>query len=155
MSDIIYYKKQGKRYVPANVYSERFSRSMPVGSTLSVVRPNGTSRVFNIEPEFAPITAAALHARQEITDAILQAATARPATQVLSDEQREAWNNFIKVMGVRGRYIEYPSAMEVCDVVTQTLESEAKKMLEVPAVKEAYEHFLFLYKITKENNVNE
>ena len=155
MSKTIFYKKIGRRYVPANVYSHEFSKAMPVGTTLTAVSTDGSSRIFNVDPEFAPLAAAALHSRQSIVSAVMKASEARPTNQALTEEQHEAWDNFIKVMGDSGRYIQFPSAMEVCDALTEKLKSETIKMLSVPAVKEAYEHFLFLYKMTKESQDND
>ena len=78
----------------------------------------------------------------------------RNATKTVTEEQAQAWDDFIKVMGNSSYMLEYPSARECAENVMKKLEIETEKMLRVPAVRKAYEQFLLVYKLTKDE-INE
>lgn len=52
----IYYEKQGRRYVPVYEYDSEFLDSFPKGNHLVMVYPGGSSRRYNIDPNYAALS---------------------------------------------------------------------------------------------------
>ena len=68
----------------------------------------------------------------------------------LNNEQFEAWNHFVEVMGERGRYVYYNSVHDIAEAGIKALEAEAADLMKHESVKNAYEQFLLVCKLTKE-----
>lgn len=149
----IYYEKVGRRYVPVREYDSTFYKSLPKGKHMMIeINPGTTSYHYNVEPAFAPVLAAARYSREVLSKAYVQQGELRPHNKQLTPEQREAWHKFLDTMKSDNEVIEWPSPAEASDNVVEILAREAEKMLTVPAVKLAYEHFMLVYKLTKEEN---
>jgi hypothetical protein len=149
--EIIFYVKQGRKYVPHSIYSSEFCDSFPKGTHLVDVYPGGSSRRFNINPAYAPMIAAGRVAEDAISRALMQASDMRPKTAPLTQEQRDAWDNLVRVFGHEARTLEWPSAREACEVAVKAMQVEADKLLTNPTVRKAYEKFLFVAELTKEH----
>lgn len=155
MTKEVFYKKVGRKYVPVSEYDYQLSNSFPKGTHLVLnVDPGATSYYYNIDPALAPMTAAAKYGIDELSASIMEETHIRNATKTVTEEQAQAWNDFIKVMGNASYMLEYPSARECAENVMKKLEIETEKMLRVPAVRKAYEQFLLVYKLTKDE-INE
>jgi hypothetical protein len=115
--------------------------------------PSGQRTRCNIEPDFAAMIAAGHYAEDAISKAIVRAQEMRPQQgKELTQEERDAWNNFVRVMGDRGRYIEIPSAREATEAGVKAMMLAAKDMFETnPSVKQAYEHLLTLAALAKKS----
>lgn len=151
MTKEVFYKKEGRKYVPVSEYDFEFSNSFPKGTHLILhMEPGATSYYYNIDPALAPMTAAAKYGINELSTAIMEETHIRNATKTITEEQAQAWNDFIKVMGNASYMLEYPSARECAEKAMKKLEIETEKMLKVPAVRKAYEQFLLVYKLTKD-----
>ena len=150
--EIIFYVKQGRRYVPHSTYSSEFCDAFPKGTHMVQSYPGGTLRRYNIDPAYAPMIAAGRVAEDAISRKIMEASDMRPKSAPMTQEQIDAWNHLVKVFGPEARTLEWPSAREVAEAGLKALEDEALKMLEVPAVKKAYEHFLLVAELTKEKH---
>jgi hypothetical protein len=92
-------------------------------------------------------------AEDKISEAIRKASDMRPKRAPITKGQQEAWENLVKEFGEDARMLEWPSAREVAEDAVKAMQIEADKLLSVPAVKKAYEHFLFVAELTKDNNV--
>ena len=58
MTKKIYYEKVGRRYVPVAEYDNEFMDSFTKGNHLVMCYPGGSSRRFNIQPDYAALIAA-------------------------------------------------------------------------------------------------
>ena len=74
----IYYEKVGRRYVPVAEYDNDYMDSFPKGNHLVMCYPGGSSRRFNIDPNYAAMIAAGRVAEDEICRAISKASEMRP-----------------------------------------------------------------------------
>ena len=152
MTETIFYIKKGRRYIPHSSYSTEFCDSFPKGTHLVSVYPGGSSRRFNIEPAYAPMIAAGRVAEDAISEAIRKATDLRPKSAPITPEQKEAWDNLVRVFGEDARYLEWPSAREACEAAVKAMQVEADKLLSNPTVRKAYERFLFVAELTKDHN---
>jgi len=152
--EIIFYVKQGRRYVPHSTYSSEFCDSFPKGTHLVQSYPGGSSRRFNIDPAYAPMIAAGRVAEDAISEVIRKATDLRmkPRQTPLTPEQKAAWDHLVEVFGEEARYLEWPSAREACEEAVKAMTIEAEKLLTNPSVRKAYEKFLFIAELTKEQN---
>ena len=148
----IYYEKIGRRYVPVAEYDNNYLDSFPKGSHLVMCYPGGQSRRFNIDPNYAAMIAAGRVAEDAISKAVVKASEMRPHKKPITEKQRKAWENLAKAFGDDRYYVEIPSAREIAEEGVKAMTVEAEKLLSVPSVRLAYEQFLFLCKLTKDQN---
>ena len=151
----IYYKKQGRRYVPVAEYDNKLMDSFSKGAHLVLSYPGGSSRRFNIDPAYAPMIAAGRVAEDAISNVIVKATELRRNSRMakeLTPGQKDAWENLVKEFGEDARALEWPSAREACEEAVKAMQVEAVKLLNTPAVKEAYDHFMFIAKLTHDEN---
>jgi hypothetical protein len=149
----IFYKKVGRRYVPVREYDQTLMDAFPKGSHLVICYPGGQSTRYSINPAYAPMIAAGRVAEDKISEAIRKASDMRPKRAPITKGQQEAWENLVKEFGEDARMLEWPSAREVAEDAVKAMQIEADKLLSVPAVKKAYEHFMFVAALTKDHNV--
>lgn len=148
-----FYTKVGRRYVPVYEYDSTLMDSFPKGSHLVVCYPGGQSRRFNIDPNYAALIAAGRVAEDAMRNAIRKAGEMKQAAWdnvCLNNQQLAAWEHFKEVMGERGHYVQYNSIHDIAEAGLEALESEAAKLMTHPAVRDAYEQFLLVCKLTKE-----
>jgi len=150
---IIYYQKVGRRYRPVYEYDQKLMDALPKGTYLIQVYPGGKSTRCNINPAYAPMIAAGRVAEDKISDAIRKATDMRPASKEtkLTEEQIRCWKELSKAFGEDNHALQWPSAREACEEAVKAMSVEAEKLLTVPAVRKAYEHFLFVAELTKEH----
>jgi len=149
----IFYEKVGRRYVPVYEYDQILMDAFPKGSHLVICYPGGQSTRYNVNPAYAPMIAAGRVAEDKISEALRKASDMRPKRAPITEGQQRAWENLVKEFGEDARMLEWPSAREVCMEAVKVMQEEADKLLSVPAVKKAYEHFLFVAELTKDHNV--
>ena len=152
----IFYEKVGRRYVPVSEYDNDLLDAFPKGNHLVMCYPGGSSRVFRIDPALAPMIAAARYAREPMHRAIDVASQMHRDEYegtVLTEEQHAAWMKFADVMGERGRYIKFNSIHDIADAGLKAMEEEAGKLLEHESVRKAYDHFMLMCKLVKENDL--
>ena len=146
-----YYVKQGRKYVPVEEYDSDLMDAMPYGTHLVQVREGGMSRRYNIDPDTAPYTAAALALEEKLTQIVSEAMDARPSKRPpLTDEQMNAWVQFRDAMGDQMGMLEYPSLREVAERFLKTLQETAVEQMNNPTVRNAYEKYLMLATLAKE-----
>ena len=149
----IFYKKIGRRYVPVYEYDQTLMDAFPEGAHLVICYPGGQSTRYNVNPAYAPMIAAGRVAEDAISSALMKASDLRPANKQkeLTPEQLRCWKALSKAFGVENHALQWPSAREACEEAVKAMSAEAEKLLAVPAVKKAYEHFLFVAELTKDN----
>ena len=156
MSEIIFYIKKGRRYVPNSTYSSELCDSFPKGTHLVQSYPGGQSRKFNINPAYAPMIAAGRVAEDVISKRIMEATEIRRNSRnketPLTPGQKKAWDKLVKEFGPDARQLEWPSARECAEEAVKAMTAEAEKLLKNEAVRKAYEHFLLLCELTKDHN---
>jgi hypothetical protein len=148
----IFYKKEGRKYVPVYEYDQTLLDAFPKGTHLVDVYPGGSSRRFNINPAYAPMIAAGRVAEDAISKALMRASDLRPKNAPLTEGQQLAWENLVKEFGEEARCLEWPSAREACEEAVKAMADEAEKLLENPIVRKAYERFLFVCELTKDHS---
>lgn len=149
----IFYKKIGKKYIPVSEYDNNFFDSLVYGDHLLSVYPGGSSRR-KIDPAFAPMIAAGRHSREAISHAIMGASKLRPAHTPLTPEQKEAWEKLNELLGESSHYLQYSSVHDIAGEAVDAMINEASVLLSHPAVKHAYDEFMLICKLVKEENVN-
>jgi hypothetical protein len=148
--EIIFYVKQGRRYVPHSTYSSEFCDSFPKGTHLVQSYPGGTLRRFNIDPAYAPMIAAGRVAEDKISEIIRKATDLRPKRAPITPGQAAAWENLVKEFGEEARMLEWPSARDACEEAVNAMVKEAEKILEHPAARKAYDNFLLVCKLVQD-----
>lgn len=148
----IYYEKVGRRYKPVAEYDNDYMDSFPKGTHLIMCYPGGSSRRFNIEPNYAAMIAAGRVAEDAICRAISKAAELRPKNTPITEAQKKAWNKLAKEMGDELCTLYGLSVRDCAEAGVQAMQAEADKLLSNPSVKKAYEHFQLVCELTREHN---
>jgi hypothetical protein len=154
MSEIIFYIKKGRRYVPHSTYSSEFCDSFPKGTHLVQSYPGGQSRKFNVNPAYAPMIAAGRVAEDAISKSIMDASALRvpKRDEPLTPAQLKAWKALAKEFGSERYALEWCSYREAAEAGVKAMQAEADKLMTNPSVRKAYEHFLLLCELTKDHN---
>lgn len=153
----IYYIKEGRKYVPVSEYDSDLVDSFSKGTHLVMVYPGGSSRKYNIDPNYAAMIAAGRVAEDAISSSIMKATEIRRQQRndkgvPLTPEQKAAWDRLVEVFGDDARQLEWPSVRECAEAGVKAMQEEAEKLMTVPAVKKAYEHFMLMCELTKDKN---
>lgn len=151
MTKKVYYEKVGRRYKPVAEYDSDYLDSFPKGNHLVMCYPGGSSRRFNIQPNYAALIAASRVAEDAISKAVVAASEMRPHNKPITEKQKKAWENLAKAFGNDRYYIEIPSAREIAEAGIKALQDEANVLYSNEAVKKAYEHFILICELTKEH----
>jgi hypothetical protein len=150
--ETIFYVKQGRRYVPHSTYSNEFCDSFTKGTHLVQVYPGGSSRRFNIDPNYAAMIAAGRVAEDTISKALMKASDLRPKRAPMTPKQIAAWDNLVKEFGEEARCLQWPSAREACEEAVKAMQAEADKLMTHESVRKAYDHFQLMCELTKEKH---
>jgi hypothetical protein len=151
----IYYEKKGRRYVPVAEYDNDLLDSFTKGTHLVDVYPGGSSRRYNIDPNYAAMIAAGRVAEDAISSAVVKASEMRPRRTPITEKQKKAWENLAKSFGDEVYYIELPSAREIAEAGVKAMSLEAEKLLTNPNVRKAYDRFLLVAALTTDHTVKE
>jgi hypothetical protein len=154
MTKKIYYEKVGRRYVPVAEYDNDLLDSFTKGTHLVQVYPGGSSRRYNIDPNYAAMIAAGRVAEDAISKAVQQASEMRPHNTPITEKQRKAWENLAKAFGSDRYYIEMPSAREIAEEGVKAMQAEADKLLTNPIAKKAFERFVMICELTKDHEAH-
>lgn len=153
MTKRILYEKRGRRYVPVSEYDQVVMDSFPKGTHIVMCYPGGQSRRYSIDPAFAPMIAAGRYAEDAISKHIMDVSALRvpEKDRPLTDEQRNAWEAFSRAMGKEVYALEWCSYREAAEAGVKAMQLEADKMLENPAVRKAWDYFMMVWRLAKEN----
>ena len=147
----IYYEKVGRRYKPVAEYDSDLMDSYHKGTHLVMCYPGGTSRRYNIDPNYAALIAASRVAEDAMSKAITKASEMRPHNKPITEKQKKAWEALAKAFGNDRYYVEIPSAREIAEAGVKALQDEAMMLYSTnESVKKALDHLLLLTKLTKE-----
>jgi hypothetical protein len=151
----IFYEKVGKRYKPVREYDSELMDAFSKGAHLVVCKPGSTSYKYSIDPAVAPMIAAGKYAEDSISDVILEAMKYKPAKQPITERQQELWQELKQSFADQDFIIYGVAAVDAAKAGVKAMETEAEKMLTNPAVKKAYDHFMLVWQLTKDNKTEE
>jgi hypothetical protein len=150
----IYYEKVGRRYVPVSEYDNDFLDSFTKGNHLVMSYPGGTSRRYNVDPNYAAMIAAGRVAEDVISKRLHEATEIRRNYKnrqtPLTPGQLAAWNKLIEEMGEDARQLEWPSVRECAEAGVRAMQEEADKLMKHASVRAAYEQFQLVCMLAKE-----
>lgn len=148
----IYYEKVGRKYVPVAEYDNEFLDSFPKGNHLVMSYPGGSSRRFNIDPNYAAMIAAGRVAEDAICEQIRKQAEMKPQRTPITEGQLKAWKKLAREFGDELCPLTHGSARDLAEAGVKAMQVEADKLLTNPSVRKAYERFLLISELTKEHN---
>jgi hypothetical protein len=151
MTKKIYYEKVGRKYVPVYEYDNELMDSFSKGTHLVDVYPGGSSRRYNIDPAYAPMIAAGRVAEDAMCKAISAASEMRPKSTPITEGQRRAWRKLAKEFGDDLATLNISSARDIAEAGIKAQMAEVDKLMTNPAVRKAYERFLFIAELTKDH----
>jgi ABC-type branched-subunit amino acid transport system substrate-binding protein len=146
----IYYEKVGRKYVPVAEYDSDYLDAFPKGTTLVICHPGGQSRRYNIDPDYAALIAAARVAEDAMLQAMQKASELKPQQTPVTPAQQQAWKKLAREFGDSLCTLNSASSYDITQAGLKALEDEAAKLLTNAAVKEAYDQFLFVCALTKQ-----
>jgi hypothetical protein len=148
----IYYEKRGRRYVPVAEYDNDLLDSFPKGNHLVMSYPGGTSRRFNIDPAYAAMIAAGRVAEDAISNKIREATDLRPMNREIDEQTQKRWQEVIKVLPDDMRFMfTHGSARDAAEAGVKAMQAEADKLMKHESVRKAYDHFMLMCKLTKQD----
>jgi hypothetical protein len=146
----IYYEKVGRKYVPVAEYDSDLTDSFGKGSHLVICYPGGQSRRYNIDPDYAALIAAARVAEDAMIQAMQKASELKPTQTPVTPAQQQAWKQLAREFGTELCTLNGASSYDITQAGLKALEDEAAKLLTNEAVKAAYDQFLFVCALTKQ-----
>lgn len=147
----VFYEKVGRRYVPVAEYDNELIDSFPKGTHIVMSYPGGQSRRYNIDPNYAAMIAAGRVAEDAICSAMIKADEVQPQRKALTEAELDAWNNLIEVWGDEARSLRRPAIRDVAEAGVKAMQDEADKLLTNPAVRNAWNNFMLICELTKDN----
>jgi hypothetical protein len=150
MTKKLYYEKVGNNYIPISEYDSDFLDSLGKGTHIVMSYPGGQSRRYNINPDYAGLIAASRVAEDAMIKSMQQASEMKPRQTPITEGQRKAWKKLAKEFGDELCTLQISSAHDIAEAGIKALQDEANVLYCNPAVKKAYEHFILLCKLTKE-----
>ena len=114
--------------------------------------PGGSSRRFNIDPNYAAMIAAGRVAEDAICEQIRKQAEMKPQRTPITLGQKKAWEKLAKEFGDELCPLTYGCARDLAEAGVKAMMAEADKLMTNPSVRLAYERFLLIAELTKEHN---
>jgi len=145
----VYYEKRGRRYHPVAEYDNDLLDSFPQGNHLVMCYPGGSSRRFNVEPNYAAMIAAGRVAEDAICDALQKASEMKPQRNPITPGQKKAWEKLAKEFGDELCPLTYGSARDHAEAAVKAMMQEADKLMQHASVRQAYEQFLLVCRLTQ------
>ena len=150
MVKTVFYEKVGRKYIPVREYDSLLQESFPEGAHLVITYPGGRSTRYNVDPDHAGLIAASRVAEDAMTRAMRMACELKPTTTPITEPQRRAWQKLAKEFGTELCTLQGSSAHDIAQAGINALLSEADVLYSNPAVRDAYEKFLFVCALTKQ-----
>lgn len=154
MTKKIFYEKVGRKYVPVSEYDSDWLGSLPKGTHITMCYPGGQSTRYHIDPAFGPMIAAGRFAEDAISKSIMDASALQSAKdrKPLTPEQVEAWRALQAAFGDEMYPLQYNSYRDAAEAGVKAMQIEAEKMLENPSVRRAWNNFMLIWQIIKEQD---
>jgi hypothetical protein len=146
----IYYEKVGGRYKPVSEYDSGLVDSFSKGTHIVMCYPGGQSRRYNIDPNYAAMIAAGRVAEDAISRAIHMASEMKPQQTPITLGQQRAWKKLAKEFGTDLCTLSHGSARDLAEAGVNAMMAEADMLMTNAAVKAAYDQFLFVCALTKQ-----
>jgi hypothetical protein len=146
----IYYEKKGRRYVPVSEYDSEYLDSFSRGTHIVMCYPGGQSRRYNIDPNYAAMIAAGRVAEDAMSRAIRKASELRPQRTTITPGQKKAWERLAKEFGSDLATLQISSARDIAEAGLQALQAEADKLMQNESVRDAFEQFQLVCKLSKQ-----
>lgn len=147
----IFYEKVGRRYKPVYEYDQTLMDAFPKGSHLVICYPGGQSKRYNIDPNYAALIAAGRVAEEAMWGAIRRASEMHPRKNPITPGQKAAWEQLAREFGDELATLEVSSTHDIAEAGMKALQAEADKLMKNASVRHAYEQFLLVCELTKEN----
>jgi hypothetical protein len=147
-----YYKRVGRRYVPVAEYDSDLSNSFGPGAHLVICKPGVTIKRYDIDAEYAPLIAAVNSMGDHLSRLIRHELEFKPVQAPITPEQKLAWENLATAFGNSLAPLQSESVFNVVEQAKKAIIDEAKQLLTNQSVKLAYENFLLVSALTKEQN---
>ena len=160
MTKKTYYVKEGRKYVPVAEYDSDLVDSFHKGTHLVMCYPGGVSRRFYIYPNYAAMIAAGRVAEDAVSKHIMDATEIRRQRErgpdgkglPLTPGQKAAWDKLVEEFGDSAKQLEWPSAREAAEAAVVAMQVEADKLMTNPSVKKAWDRFMLVCDLTKQND---
>jgi hypothetical protein len=91
-------------------------------------------------------------AEDAMCDAIRKASEMRPQRTPITPGQQRAWKKLAKEFGDGLATLQINSARDIAEAGLKSLQEEAEKLMQNPAVRKAYENLLIVSELTKEKS---
>ena len=130
----IFYEKKGRRYVPVAEYDNEFLDSFPKGNHLVMCYPGGSSRRFNIDPNYVAMIAAGRVAEDAICDSLRKSSEMKPQRTPITPGQKKAWEKLAKEFGDELCPLTYGSTRDHAEAAVKAMMEEAEKLLDRKSV---------------------
>lgn len=141
----VFYKKEGRKYVPVSYYDDTLLKALPEGATLVVVDGNATMWRKTVEPANLPVLAALTLYANVLVDTMCEVSI--DADHVVSDEciadLREV---MLKHNGPES--LSFKSKWGMVHTATLKFEEIVTSKFSCPVVQDAYDTFMTIYKLT-------
>jgi hypothetical protein len=147
----LFYIKEGRRYVPVSEYDSELLDAFPKGTHLVMSYPGGTSRRFNIDPNYAAMIAAGRVAEDAMCRAMSKASELRPARTPITPGQKKAWEKLAKEFGDELCTLNGQSIHDVVEAGVKAMQVEADELMKHESVRRAYDHFFLMCQMVKSN----
>jgi len=146
-----FYEKIGRRYVPVAEYDSELANATRKGTNLVVTYDGVRTTYYNIEPALAPMIAAGGIFSEEVANAISEKSKYSISTTApLTAKQQKAWIALEKALGPDVVRLTSPSLHGCVAAGTSLLKLKVQNLLSNPAVKSAYDQFIFICELTKD-----
>ena len=136
--------------MPVSEYDNDFLDSFTKGNHLVMSYPGGTSRRYNIDPNYAAMIAAGRVAEEAICESMRKASEMKPQRTPITPGQKKAWEKLAKELGDELCPLTYGSTRDHAEAGIRAMQEEADKLMKHEGVRKAYEHFLLMSKLTKD-----
>lgn len=146
----VFYEKVGRRYMPVSEYNDELISAFPKGTHIVMCYPGGQSTRYKIDPAFGPMIAAGRYAEDAICEAIYKESEARPKERPITKRQKAAWEEMKAAFGDEFFSLTFSSTRDLAEAGINAMQVEADKLMQHPAVRDAYEQFQLVCKLTKE-----
>jgi hypothetical protein len=150
----IFYEKVGRKYVPVAEYDNELLDSFSKGTHLVMCYPGGSSRRFNIDPNYAAMIAAGRVAEDAMCKAISKASELRPRKTPITEGQKKAWKKLAKEFGDELCTLDGLCIRDCAEAGVKAMQEEADRLMQHESVRRAYEHFQLMCELTRQTPAN-
>jgi len=150
----LYYEKVGRKYVPVSEYDNDFLDSFTKGTHLVMSYPGGSSRRYNIDPNYAAMIAAGRVAEEAICEVMRKASELRPQQTPITLGQKKAWEKLAKEFGSELATLSGLCIRDCAEAGVKAMMQEADKLMQHESVRQAYEQFLLVAKLCADKDMD-